>query len=63
MPVLCLAGEHDVRFAALARRMATEIGSNASAETIAGAGHAAHLEAPEAFADRLTRFVDEHGST
>src|SRR5437899_2823566 len=62
MPVLCLAGERDERFTALARRMADTIGPNAAAEVIAGAGHAAHLEAPDAFADRLVRFVDEHGS-
>ena len=62
MPVLCLAGERDARFTALARRMADTIGPNAAAEVIAGAGHAAHLEAPDAFADRLVRFVDEHGS-
>jgi 2-succinyl-6-hydroxy-2,4-cyclohexadiene-1-carboxylate synthase len=61
MPVLCLAGERDERFATLARRMAEAIGPNASAETIAGAGHAAHLEAPVVFADRLARFVVEHG--
>ncbi|MCU1463915.1 MAG: menH [Acidimicrobiales bacterium] len=61
MPVLCLAGERDERFAALARRMAEAIGPNGSSETIAGAGHAAHLEAPAVFADRLARFVVEHG--
>jgi 2-succinyl-6-hydroxy-2,4-cyclohexadiene-1-carboxylate synthase len=57
MPVLCLAGEHDERFTVIARRMADTIGDNASAETIDGAGHAAHLEAPHAFAERLLRFA------
>lgn len=49
MPVLCLAGEHDVRFAALAERMAGAIGDTAVSAVIPGAGHAAHLERPEAF--------------
>jgi 2-succinyl-6-hydroxy-2,4-cyclohexadiene-1-carboxylate synthase len=49
MPVLVLAGERDEKFAALARRMAAEIGDNATLALVPGAGHAAHLEQPEAF--------------
>lgn len=61
MPVLCLAGETDERFTELARRMAQLIGDHATVDIIAGAGHAAHLEAPHAFTERLLRFLAEHG--
>jgi 2-succinyl-6-hydroxy-2,4-cyclohexadiene-1-carboxylate synthase len=49
MPVLLVAGEDDARFAALAGRMAEAIGPNARVALIPGAGHAAHLEQPDAF--------------
>lgn len=45
MPVALIVGERDHRFRAIAARMADAIPS-ASIELIAGAGHAAHLEAP-----------------
>ena len=57
MPVLVLAGEHDERFAALGRRMAGAIGGNATFATVAGAGHAAHLEQPDAFLAVLRAFL------
>jgi 2-succinyl-6-hydroxy-2,4-cyclohexadiene-1-carboxylate synthase len=47
MPVLLLAGEHDVKFVAIARRTASAIGANASVSVVPGAGHTAHLEQPE----------------
>jgi 2-succinyl-6-hydroxy-2,4-cyclohexadiene-1-carboxylate synthase len=49
MPVLCLAGERDARFAAVGAQMAAGIGPNARFETVPGAGHTAHLEQPDAF--------------
>ncbi len=49
MPVLVLAGERDAKFSALAVRMGESIGSNATVALVPGAGHAAHLEQPEAF--------------
>jgi pimeloyl-ACP methyl ester carboxylesterase len=49
MPVLVLAGEGDDKFVALGRRLAAAIGSNASFNVVPGAGHAAHLEQPDAF--------------
>jgi 2-succinyl-6-hydroxy-2,4-cyclohexadiene-1-carboxylate synthase len=49
MPVLVLAGADDAKFAALAERMAGEIGPNADLALIEGAGHAAHLEQPDRF--------------
>jgi 2-succinyl-6-hydroxy-2,4-cyclohexadiene-1-carboxylate synthase len=49
MPVLVLAGSEDGKFAALAERMAREIGGNAELALVEGAGHAAHLEQPDRF--------------
>src|SRR4029079_16320170 len=49
MPVLVIAGERDAKFTALAARMAEAIGSNATVALLPDAGHAAHLEQPEAF--------------
>jgi 2-succinyl-6-hydroxy-2,4-cyclohexadiene-1-carboxylate synthase len=57
MPVLVLAGEHDERFAALGRRMAGQIGRNATFGTVPGAGHAAHRERPDAFLAVLRAFL------
>lgn len=48
MPVLVLAGEEDARFTALGRRLAEGI-PGADLALVPGAGHAAHLERPEAF--------------
>jgi 2-succinyl-6-hydroxy-2,4-cyclohexadiene-1-carboxylate synthase len=50
MPVLLLTGAHDDKFTALAKDMAAEIGPNATVVTVPDAGHAAHLERPEACA-------------
>ncbi len=47
MPVLLLSGEADHAYGALAERMAARTGDNATALSVLGAGHAAHLEAPE----------------
>ena len=49
MPVLLVTGEGDAKFAALAQRMAAAIGPNATVALVPGAGHAAHLERPDAF--------------
>lgn len=49
MPVLVVAGERDEKFTRLAERMVTTIGRNAAVAVVPGAGHAAHLEAPDAF--------------
>jgi 2-succinyl-6-hydroxy-2,4-cyclohexadiene-1-carboxylate synthase len=49
MPVLVMAGADDHKFAALAERMAAEIGANATVGLVEGAGHAAHLEQPDRF--------------
>jgi 2-succinyl-6-hydroxy-2,4-cyclohexadiene-1-carboxylate synthase len=61
MPVLVLAGERDERFAALAQRMAAAIGTNATLALVPDAGHAAHLEQPEAFLAILRPWLAAHG--
>ncbi len=53
VPVLVVAGERDDKFVALAERLGIAIGGNAEVAVIAGAGHTAHLEQPEAFLDLL----------
>ena len=58
-PVLLVAGELDGKFAAVAERMAGAIGPRARVALVPGAGHAAHLEQPEAFGDLVESFLDE----
>jgi 2-succinyl-6-hydroxy-2,4-cyclohexadiene-1-carboxylate synthase len=48
VPVLVLAGEHDAKFRALGERLAAAVGLSASLTIVPGAGHAAHLEQPDA---------------
>jgi 2-succinyl-6-hydroxy-2,4-cyclohexadiene-1-carboxylate synthase len=48
VPVRCLAGQRDAKFRALAERLAAAVGPTGAVGVIDGAGHAAHLEAPEA---------------
>ena len=61
MPVLVMAGEDDDKYAALAERMTEAIGANATLALVPGAGHAAHLERPDAFLTRLRAWLAEHG--
>ena len=56
MPVLALAGENDSTYEAAARRIASLV-PDGLAIAVPGAGHAAHLEAPDAVRDALLRFV------
>jgi len=58
MPVLVVAGEVDAKFRALAERLVDEIGAQASLAVVAGAGHAVHLEAPDAFLSTIRPFLD-----
>lgn len=62
MPVLCMAGQLDQKFTALAHRLAAAIGANAEVALVAGAGHAAHLEQPEEFRRLVQRFLDAGGT-
>jgi 2-succinyl-6-hydroxy-2,4-cyclohexadiene-1-carboxylate synthase len=56
VPTLWLYGAEDARYAALAARAAA-LCPRGSAQGVAGAGHAAHLEAPEGVAARLLAFM------
>ena len=58
VPALAIAGELDEKYSALARRMAAAMPA-ARAEVAAGAGHAVHLERPEAFATMMRGFLEE----
>lgn len=51
-PVTLVVGEHDEKFRAIASRMARELPA-ADVAVVAGAGHAVHLEAPEAVAELI----------
>jgi 2-succinyl-6-hydroxy-2,4-cyclohexadiene-1-carboxylate synthase len=55
VPTLLLAGAEDERYVAFARRLARDIPLS-RVEVVAGAGHAVHLEQPEATA----RLLDHH---
>lgn len=57
MPTLVLWGEADRKFAALGRRLVHAIGPNAEATSVVDAGHAVHLEAPDATAALLRGWV------
>ena len=57
MPVLIVAGERDLKFTALGRRLVQCIGANAELAVIGGAGHACHLERPGEFAAAVVPFL------
>ena len=61
MPVLVVVGELDAKFRALGARLVDAIGANAALEVIAGAGHAVHLEQPDALADVIAVQVQQPG--
>jgi 2-succinyl-6-hydroxy-2,4-cyclohexadiene-1-carboxylate synthase len=56
MPVLALAGEHDHTYREASERIASLVPRGRSG-VIAGAGHAAHLEAPDAVCDAILSFL------
>lgn len=64
-PALLLVGELDVKFAAIAARMADAWGGPAFLDVVEHAGHAVHLEQPMAVAARIAEFLDgdDHATT
>ena len=54
MPVELVVGERDVKYRAIAERMQEEL-PDVRLRVVPGAGHAVHLEAPEAVAEVLRR--------
>jgi 2-succinyl-6-hydroxy-2,4-cyclohexadiene-1-carboxylate synthase len=62
VPVLLLSGSEDPKFQALARDLAAAL-PRARCVTIEGAGHCAHLEAPEAAAAAILEFASTLEST
>jgi 2-succinyl-6-hydroxy-2,4-cyclohexadiene-1-carboxylate synthase len=63
MPVTLIAGERDAKFTSLALQMAALI-PRAQVVIVPGAGHAVHLERPEAVVAELVRSTPAHdGST
>jgi 2-succinyl-6-hydroxy-2,4-cyclohexadiene-1-carboxylate synthase len=61
IPVLALSGSRDERYTSAARRIAREA-PNATARVVPEAGHAAHLQQPQAVADLLADFLDSAAS-
>jgi 2-succinyl-6-hydroxy-2,4-cyclohexadiene-1-carboxylate synthase len=59
LPVLALAGDRDERYTEAARRIARAV-PHGRAQVVEDAGHAAHLQQPEAVALLLTDFLDQH---
>ncbi len=60
VPVLVLAGALDAKFRATGERLVESIGPNAELALVPGAGHAAHLEQPDAFLDVLRPWLSAH---
>lgn len=58
MPALLVAGERDEKFTALAHRLRDAWGGPAEVAIVEDAGHACHLEQPEAFLDVVLPFLD-----
>jgi 2-succinyl-6-hydroxy-2,4-cyclohexadiene-1-carboxylate synthase len=58
MPVLAVVGGRDEKFGTLAGRLVDAVGSTASVATVDLAGHAAHLERPEATATVVLDWLD-----
>lgn len=61
-PTLLVAGALDAKFAGIAREMAAAIGPTARVALVPGAGHAVHLERPDAMAALVEAFLDDPGA-
>ena len=62
MPVLVMTGQWDRTYNDLGTRMAAAIGDNATIAVVPKAGHALHLERPEAVAHELTTWLERSAS-
>ncbi len=58
IPVLCIAGEYDHKFSAIAEDMCSKL-PNGHLSIIPGAGHAPHIEKPEEFNRIVLGFLRE----
>lgn len=58
-PALVLVGEHDVVTGPDKAKAMVDVMSNATLEVVAGVGHLAHLEAPAAVTQALTRWLSK----
>ncbi|MDQ3108199.1 MAG: alpha/beta fold hydrolase [Actinomycetota bacterium] len=61
MPALFVVGERDEKFTALAHRLSSHWGGDARVAVVPDAGHACHLEQPDAFLDVVLPFLDDDG--
>jgi 2-succinyl-6-hydroxy-2,4-cyclohexadiene-1-carboxylate synthase len=59
VPVLCVTGSNDERYGSIAERLVGRIGPAARHVVVDGAGHAAHLEQPDAVVEAVLAFLDE----
>ena len=57
VPSLVVAGQQDEKFTALGRRLTAALGGPAQFVAVEGAGHAAHLQRPGAFAELVRHFA------
>jgi 2-succinyl-6-hydroxy-2,4-cyclohexadiene-1-carboxylate synthase len=60
LPLLAIAGARDEGYTAAAKRIA-QVAPNARAAIVEDAGHAAHLQQPQAVADLIVEFLDQTG--
>ncbi len=61
MPALFVAGERDEKFTALAHRLSSHWGGDARVVVLPDAGHACHLEQPDAFLAVVLPFLGDDG--
>lgn len=59
-PTLLMAGQRDIKFRQLAERMAARM-TNSRLVTIPDAGHACHLEQPDATFEAISDWIDSFG--